>query len=177
MTNCLKANCGVHMPTPDEERAKLMAEIAGVMTPKAALDPTSPFFDSLDEAANAAFGRLPPGSVEQAGVLYKNTAGKFGYSIPTSQKDESFKLRAVNTPEQTLAGIFHTHPGTDSLGQVFSPNDIQIAQQLTMPSYVQFMKDGSIRSFTPGKTRTSDMMVSGTRERVAKGDPLVLHAP
>jgi hypothetical protein len=165
------------LPTPDEERARLIAQIAGVMKPQAPLDPTSPMFGSLDEAANAAFGRLTPGTVEQAGVLYKTPDGQFAYSIPTSQKQEGFSLRAINSPTQSMAGIFHTHPGNDSLGQVFSPSDIEIAQQLTMPSYVQFQKDGSIRAFVPGRTRTSDMNVSGTHQKIAKGDPLVLPPP
>lgn len=167
------------MPSPDEDRAQLIAQIAGTLVPKASLDPTSPFFDSTDEAANAAFGRLTPGKVEQAGVIYKTKDGKYAYSIPTTQKGHDFALKAINANGQTMAGIFHTHPGDDDLGQVFSQHDIDIAKQLMLPSYVQFQKDGSVRSYTAGKTKTESMTLPASRawQTVAKGDPLVLPPP
>jgi hypothetical protein len=166
------------LPTPDEERAELIAKIAGAMTPRADLDPTSPMFASADEAANAAFGRLVPNMTnEQAGVIYKTADGQFAYSIPTTQnKKDDFALQAIKGNGQSLAGIYHTHPGDDSFGQMFSPHDIEIAKQLAIPSYVQFLKDAAIRAYVPGKTRTWNMTMPGSRDfqKVAKGDPLVL---
>jgi len=76
-----------------------------------------------------------------------------------------------------LSAIYHTHPGSDVNGQYFSPNDIAIAKQLAVPSYVQFLKDGSVRSYTAGKTQTQSLSTDGSRfamTRVAHGDPLIL---
>lgn len=64
--------------------------------------------------------------------------------------------------------------------QYFSPNDIAIAKQLAVPSYVQFLKDGSIRRYTAGKTQTQSINTEGSRfatTKVARGDPLVLPPP
>lgn len=165
------------MPTPEEERAALMAQIASTMVPKASLDPTSPMYGTTDEAAKAAFGRLTPGDLEQAGVIYQMPDGKYAYSIPTTQQQrDHFELRASTGDSQKLAAIFHTHPGDDTNAQYFSPNDIAIAKQLAVPSYVQFLKDGSMRSYTAGKTPTSMMTVPNSRQfmKIARGDPLVL---
>lgn len=155
-----------------------MAEIAATLVPRASLDPTSPLYGTVDEAASAAFGRLIPNvSTEQAGVIYKTPEGKFAYSIPTTQnKKDDFALKAIQGNGQTLAGIFHTHPGNDDFGQVFSPHDIAIAKQLALPSYVQFLKDGAIRSYIPGKTSTRDMSIPGSlsTQKVATGDNLML---
>lgn len=166
------------MPTPDEQRARLIAALKNARMPTAALDPTSPWMDSADAAAQAAFARLQAGPQEQAGVLYRNANGKYAYSIPTTQKSEyDFALKASPQKGQSLAGIFHTHPGDDEFGHVFSENDIKTAQQLKLPSYVQFLKDGAIRSFTPGQTQTRSMPHPGSRVpyQVADGD--VLNSP
>src|SRR4051812_14899239 len=118
-TRCPRASCEELLPTPDEERARLIAQIAGQLTPRADLDPTSPMYATTDEAANAAFARLTPnGTVEQAGVIYKTPEGKFAYSIPTTQnKKDDFALQAIRGNGQNLAGIYHTHPGDDAFGQ------------------------------------------------------------
>jgi len=171
-------SCEAPLATPEEERAALMAQIASTMVPRASLDPTSPMYGTTDEAASAAFGRLTPGDLEQAGVIYQMSDGKYAYSIPTTQNQhDHFALRAATGNRQKLSAIYHTHPGTDVNGQYFSPNDIEIAKQLAVPSYVQFLKDGSIRSFTTGKTKTQSLSTDGNRfamTRVAHGDPLVL---
>lgn len=169
------------MATPEEDRAALMAQIASTMVPKASLDPTSPMYGTTGEAAQAAFGRLTPGDLEQAGVIYQMPDGKYAYSIPTTQNQhDHFALKAATGDSQKLSAIYHTHPGNDVNGQYFSPNDIEIAKQLAVPSYVQFLKDGSVRSYTAGKTKTQSLSTDGNRfamTRVAHGDPLVLPPP
>lgn len=163
--------------TPDALRAQLIAALKGSKVPRASLDPTSPTFESIDDAAHGAFSRLEKSALEQAGIIYRNQAGKFQYSIPTSQgQRDGFALSAPTSKDAQIAAIFHTHPGDDSLAGVFSPNDVQVAKQLKVPSYIQFLKDSSVRSFTPGSTATRSMSLPGTRSSVtvADGDPVKL---
>ena len=72
----------------------------------------------------------------------------------------------------SLAAVVHDHPGDDSFGQVFSPQDLTVAKALKIPSYVRFLKTGELRSFTPGKTATRKMQLPGQRSwvEVADGD-------
>jgi len=108
----------------------------------------------FDEAAQAAFGRLTPGDLEQAGVIYQMPDGKYAYSIPTTQNQhDHFALKAATGDSQKLSGIYHTHPGNDVNGQYFSPNDIEIAKQLAVAELCAVPENGSIRSYTTGKTK------------------------
>jgi len=54
---------------------------------------------------------------------------------------------------------------------IFLANDIEIAKQLAVPSYVQFLKNGSIRSYTTGKTNSmaQHRWKSLRHDRVAHG--------
>lgn len=76
-----------------------------------------------------------------------------------------------------ISGIVHSHPGQDDAGQLFSPQDLAAAKQVGTPSYIRFLKDDSIRRYTPGKTQTQLYSPNGeghtlTGIRVSKGDPL-----
>lgn len=149
----------------------------------ALLDEASPQFDSLDEAAHALHGTIDKtnrgSTTEQAAVVLHMPNGKYQYStvVPQVTRD-TFALRVRLPHGASIAGIYHTHPGDDSLGQVFSPADLETAQRLNVPSYVTFLKDGSIRKFVPGVTKITTIG-DGTREwrRAAVGDPLTLPTP
>lgn len=147
--------------------------------PAASVADDAPWADDMDAAAHAGLGQVPvtPGS-EQAGFLVANADGKYAYSNPVTQNHhDNFALKAQIKAGHKLAGIFHTHPGKDSDGQIFSPHDIEVANQLKVPSYVLFLKDGTVRKYTPGKTQTYSYPMQGTSGVVSKGDEVPLPKP
>jgi len=131
-------------------------------------------FDDMDTTAHATFGTLPDmDGIEHAGVIYKRPDGKFCGSTPVTQHlRDDFALQARMKKGDSLAGIYHVHPGTDDAGQVFSPHDIEVANQLKVPSYVFFQKDNSVRKYVPGATATRIMQLPGSRTgaKVADGE-------
>lgn len=160
---------------PEALRAQLMEAAAKDKMPMASLDPTSPWLPDLDTAVNEAIKRS--GAItrnEQSGVVIKNADGHFAYSIPlTSVRHDDFALRAQLAQGQALAAIWHSHPGNDQLAGYFSPHDLEMADKLKVPSYIRFNADGSIRSYTPGKTRTKSIEAGNgpfNVMKVARGD-------
>lgn len=159
---------------PEDMRAQLIAAALKEKMPQAALDPTSPWLPDLDSAVNEAIKRS--GAIannEQSGVVFKNADGHFAYSIPlTSARQDDFALRAQIPEGMSLAGIWHSHPGNDELAGFFSPADLDMADKLNVPSYIRFNKDGAIRSYTPGKTKTlrRSLYDPATTSRVTRGD-------
>ena len=143
---------------------------------KITVDPSSPKFDTIDQAAKALsekFGATSRNINEQAGVLFKSPDGKFQYSTGIGGSDDNFALAAQIPDQFSLAGIVHTHPGQTSDSQVFSPHDLDVANQLKLPSYVRFLKDGSTRKYIPGTTATQQFRQSGSMPtKVAHGDAL-----
>lgn len=145
------------------------------MPDQVTLDPTSPPYDSADLAATALadkFGGDKKSQLETAGVIFQGPDGKYRYSSSIGGRDDSFQLAAQIPKDHTLAALVHTHPGADAAGQVFSPNDLKMAQQLKLPSYVRFLNDGSTRMYQPGKTATQNMPKGRFSVKVAKGDLL-----
>jgi hypothetical protein len=144
--------------------------------PSVTLDPNSRVFKTLDAAADAVSKDYGKVSNERAAVLIKRPDGTYGYSTTVDQQDEGFALRALLAKGYSLAGIVHSHPGSDDRGQVFSTDDLNTAKTLGVPSYVRFQKDNSIRQYIPGKTATQKTTMSGDKFGVntAIGDPLAL---
>jgi proteasome lid subunit RPN8/RPN11 len=162
--------------SPDE-RAALIAHINAAKVPTTQWDPTAAWDPSLDVTAANAFKGVPQGRAEQAGVFYGNADNQYSYSLPvTTKSHDEFALRSQIPKGQHLAGIYHVHPGLDDFGQYFSPHDIDVANQLKVPSYIMFLKDGAIRKYTPGETATHLIAFPGTHQqlKVAQGDALTL---
>lgn len=161
---------------PDALRAQLIAAAANQPKPIAALDPTSPWLPDLDTAVNEAIkrsGKMTDG--EQSGVVIRNADGHYAYSIPlTSARQDDFALRAQVAKGQQLAAIWHSHPGNDQTAGYFSPQDISMADQLKIPSYIRFNSDGSVRRYMPGKTKLNQVISAGPSRldtaRVTRGD-------
>jgi hypothetical protein len=160
---------------PEALRAKLMAAASKTREPVAALDPTARWLPDLDAAVGEAIhasGKTSD-SAEQSGVIYKNADGNFAPSIPLqSARHDSFALRAQVSKGQSIAAIWHSHPGNDEFAGYFSPNDLKVADQLRVPSFIRFNSNGAIRRYTPGETRTSKIALPGSRTQitVARGE-------
>ena len=135
-------------------------------------DPTSPEYDTTDAAAHVLANLFAKGgNNETAGILYKTPSGKYVYSTTLQGDGDHFELRAGVPKGHSIAGIVHTHPTDDPASQVFSQNDIDVASQLKVPSYVRFLHDNSTRKFVPGVTKAEYTPVSGSvrGQHTAKG--------
>lgn len=131
----------------------------------------------LDGSAHGVLGTLTNDNHgEQAGVIMQAPDGKYYNTSPIASNHDHFGLRVQLQQGWKIAGVYHTHPGNDDLGQYFSPNDIAVAESLKVPSYVRFQKDGSVRKYVPGQTTTQTMNQAGNRfgMRVSRGDDVPL---
>lgn len=110
--------------------------------------------DVVSALAVASFQQMDLSDThEQARVIVRTAEGGY-YATPVSRQQEgSFRLHVLLRPGETLAAILHTHPGTgviwDRSGE-FSPDDVDTATRLRIPSYVFFAKLQQVRVFVPG---------------------------
>jgi hypothetical protein len=146
--------------------------------PIVTLDPATPHYASLDDAGQALCNAIaaPRGDVgnERGGVIFQAPDGSYQITDSVPGLHDSLNFSARVPQGYRLAGLVHSHPTTLSSGQVFSPQDIAIANALKVPSYVQFDNSGQCRKYVPGKTVTLDEpRVGGSGwEKTASGDPL-----
>ena len=141
--------------------------------PPAQIDPNSDGHEDIDGSAEHALSGVANPEQEQAGVILRSPEGKYFYTSPTtSPHHDSFEIRVMLQKGWQIAGIYHSHPGKDDDGQVFSPQDLQVAQQLNVPSYIKFMKDGAVRKYIPGETPTQNRPDGKFQRKVASGDAL-----
>jgi hypothetical protein len=147
--------------------------------PKVTLVQNGLSYDSLDEAAHSFLSPFLQHPQEHAGVILRNPQGKYELSTSAPGDHDNFSIAAQIPKGYSLAAILHNHPGDDDMGNVFSPNDLAVAKQLKVPSYVGFSKDGSIRRYTAGETQTRSLQMPGERNtvKVADGDPITLPQP
>jgi proteasome lid subunit RPN8/RPN11 len=142
--------------------------------PVAKVSPDTQGVDNLDTCANGVLGSLEKYNGEAAGVIMQGPDGKYYNTDPIDTPHDHFGMRVQLQKGWKIAGIYHTHPGQDELGQYFSTNDLAVSESLKVPSYIRFQKDGSVRRYTPGQTKTQNMAHAGDRfgMRVARGDDL-----
>lgn len=149
--------------------------------PAVTLDPASPIFRTADAAANAVSRDFAKQiQSEQAAVVFQHPDGTYRYSTVAPQDThDAFALRAQIPQGHKLAGIVHSHPGTDADGQVFSPHDLDVSNQLKLPSFIRFNNDNSIRKYVPGVTATQNTQVPGNKfgVKTAAGDALAQDPP
>lgn len=140
------------------------------------LDTNSPSFKTAGGAAAAVSKDFAlTKDSEQAAVVIRRPDGTYGYStVAPQQTHDSFALRAGIPKEYSLAGIVHSHPGTDAIAGVFSPQDLQVAESLKVPSFIRFNNDNSLRQYVPGTTKTQQTFIDGSKFGVksALGDPV-----
>lgn len=147
-------------------------------TPLASIPKGATGAGSIAAAAQAALTGIDhPNGNEQAGVILKGPDGKFYPTAPVSNGQDQFSLRLELQHGWSIAGIYHNHPGDNEGAQYFSPDDIRVANQFKVPSYILFAKDKAIRSYTPGQTQLSNFPdPNGSRFplHVSRGDPLII---
>lgn len=112
------------------------------------------YYDTLEEAVQAATAAAVGISphYETGGILFQGKDGKFFFSEPATEgkkKDDGFRIRVKVPPGATPVGIFHNHPVRNRQADMFSPEDVQMADQLGVPSFIINSKTGQIRRFHP----------------------------
>jgi hypothetical protein len=111
---------------------------------------------------------------EQAAVIFKRPDGSHVYSTVAPQvTHDTFALRAQMPKGYTLSGIVHSHPGTDGDAYKFSPNDLDVANKLGVPSYIRFLGNNQMRKYVPGSTKTQTVGSGISKQTVAYGEPLL----
>ncbi len=134
--------------------------------PVASLDTSRACYPSADDAVLSLMDGLPPLMKETAFAIYHEQgpdgAAKFCASIGVPGTNDNFSFRTDKGHQ--LAAIAHTHPA-DHKDSTFSPNDVQTAQQLNIPSYIRANSTGMVRRFTPGVDSVDDSPLAGSRSR------------
>ena len=132
-------------------------------------------FDTLDQAAVAAEQACEKISFDSGyefgGVLLERD-GKYYYTIASTSKDPThFEIRAAFPSTYNLAGLYHSHPGTNADSRWFSPEDVRVAGVLRVPSYigVQF-ENGAVRRFTTGMHTEIEPNANYKQGRIALGE-------
>lgn len=111
-------------------------------------------YPSIDAAGTAALKESAKKSerIEYGGCLYQ-IGDKFMHTQPvTNGKRDEFTASCQLESGGQLVGIFHTHPA--DLNAHFSVEDIHIANELQVVSYVGALSTNEIIRYIPGRTRT-----------------------
>lgn len=109
-------------------------------------------YDSAEAAAVAALAALRSGDkhVERGGgVLYNPQTDKYAFTQPVGQLSDAHFQASIAVPQGwQLKSIYHSHPqGPESTR--FSSDDVAMAKQLGIPSYILAHYDDRIRLFDP----------------------------
>jgi hypothetical protein len=118
-------------------------------------------FDSMEAAVQAALQEavhVTKDRKEVGGVIFERD-GKFFYSPPaneakrgrgvTDSRKGQFRVKVQVPKGAKVRGVYHNHPSHSgrSSGPVFSPDDVNMSNQLGVPSYITF--GGEMRVFDP----------------------------
>src|SRR5262245_59477351 len=122
-------------------------------------------YDSAQDAAIAGLRSINDSTAEfGGGVLYNPATQKYAYTLPVgSGNGEHFAARVQVPQGWQLQALYHTHPkGPEST--VFSADDVDMAGQLKMPSYILPLQDNKVRKFDPA----SSAIVKNSRDPTRK---------
>jgi len=92
---------------------------------------------------------------ECGGLIWKHN-DVFCYSDPvTIGNGYEFAARSGKRPDGAVfVALYHTHPSLDDTGKLFSVNDVKVAKELNVNSYIYSFADKKTRCFIPGKDST-----------------------
>jgi hypothetical protein len=115
-------------------------------------------YPTLEVAALAALAAALPLSerFEYGGVIAE-CLGSYHVSTPVTNRDEVHVEYEVRIPRGCqLAALYHTHPSNDGRPTRFSPDDVNTARTLGVPSFIGVWADRSVRLFDPSMVATKD---------------------
>lgn len=131
-------------------------------------------FQSPDDAAIHALNKVTEPTYEMGGVVYQDPQGFYSHSDPTGNARTGKFTAEVRIPKAAKPiAIYHTHPGHGDdaeLSERFSSDDVKVANQMKMLSYIRAMESGNIKKYEPGKTSTDTQGVGLRKTRDATGD-------
>lgn len=114
-------------------------------------------YKTLLQAAIAALHLAAPQTnqtgTEWAGAILETPAGQFVVTAPAQGSEEHFRLVIEIPAGDKLVGLYHTHPAGDWQGggdDLFSPNDVAVADRLHIPSFIWVQRTGAVKEFQPG---------------------------
>lgn len=128
-------------------------------------------------AAQAAVQKQKDSSAfEFVSVIFEDPdTGKFSFTTPKKGKKGEFRI-SVNIPKGSLRGIFHNHPPTNNeldedLQRFFSPDDMSIASQLNVPSFISVGNE--LLKWDPSDPgKLSVERIRGRRVKFGEGTPV-----
>lgn len=128
-------------------------------------------FQTPDEAAIHALNKITEPNFEMGGVVYKDKHGFYSASDPQGdQRQSKFKAEVRIPKSATPYGIYHTHPGVESTNEQFSPDDIKVANEMKMASYIRALENGKIKKYEPGKTSVKSSGTGLSKGKLSDGD-------
>jgi hypothetical protein len=130
-------------------------------------------YNSADDAARAAlteiFDSVTTNSNEMAGVIVQ-IGSKFFYTEPVGSSEYGhFNVRASYPKNAKVVAIYHDHPGIEKLAEFFSIDDVNVAMELNLVSYIGIVDSHNIRRFTPGKSARISASGSLTSAKYSAG--------
>lgn len=130
-------------------------------------------FRSPDDAAVDVLNRIAESMYESGGVVYRDKRGQYSYSAPMgNQQTGKFEATAQIPQSAQLSAIYHTHPdGPQS--ELFSPEDVNLARDRRLQSYIKVMKSGDIRRFDPKSSSTRPLSAREFNRKVSEGERVV----
>ncbi len=137
-------------------------------------------FNSPDDAAVRALNRVQDPTYEQGGVVYQDKNGFYSFSEPQgNQRTGKFEAEVKIPKSAKPVAIYHTHPGYGDAAEFaenFSPDDLKMAHQLKLLSYIRAMDSGNIKKFEPGKTKTDAVGFGVHKGKFSPGDLIYAEA-
>jgi hypothetical protein len=116
----------------------------------------------LETALSAAITdmRSMPDQTKEYATALIQTDERIIYAPIVAGDNDSFKLSVSLHKGDKIVALLHTHPGTNSSTRMFSPQDISMAQQLKVPSYIYLITDGTTMRYAPGSSNAYGHKVS-----------------
>lgn len=137
------------------------------------------FYSSSEEAALAALSKIDPMlGYELGGLVWQEPDGRYYHSDPAgNEKTRKFEVRVRIPKGSKPTALYHGHPAEgdhDTEGELFSPDDVDVANNMKIQSYIKAMASGNIRRYEPGVSKTKAApragSATGGRGRVSEGE-------
>lgn len=130
---------------------------------------------AIDDAAAAALWAIQNAQQEHIGLLY-GQGGEVRATPTQTQSRRASTGGAFSIPRGSLLGLFHNHPsrmkrgktatdGRDRMRTEFSPDDIEQARALGVPSYIA--AGSKLRRYDPATGRTEDVLAEIPIDEIA----------